>query len=299
VPRALEAGATLYTGLRAHRLLRSGNRAAGVVATPRGGGPSLTVHADAVVSACGTIPGVPFLRECGVRSKHLGRHMTIHPAVKIAALMPDEIDGWADTPQGYGVYDFMDEGLTFEGAFVPPEYTSIAFPFVGRAFTSVMEAYRRLAVFGFMVSDDPAGRVIRGVDGRPFITYWMTKRNLEQVRRGLQILSEIFFAAGAEKIFLPLAGIEEHASLESALKVLERPFNPMSLEVAAFHPLGTARMSMSKRGGVVDPDLETWEIPGLYVVDGSVFPTSLGVNPQLTIMAWATRAAQMLGARVL
>lgn len=299
VPRALEAGATLYTGLRAHRLLRSGNRAAGVVATPRGGGPSLTVHADAVVSACGTIPGVPFLRECGVRSKHLGRHMTIHPAVKIAALMPDEIDGWADTPQGYGVYDFMDEGLTFEGAFVPPEYTSIAFPFVGRAFTSVMEAYSRLAVFGFMVSDDPAGRVIRGVDGRPFITYWMTKRNLEQVRRGLQILSEIFFAAGAEKIFLPLAGTEEHASLESALKVLDRPFNPMSLEVAAFHPLGTARMSKSKRGGVVDPDLETWEIPGLYVVDGSVFPTSLGVNPQLTIMAWATRAAQMLGARVL
>ena len=71
------------------------------------------------------------------------------------------------------------------------------------------------------------------------------------------------------------------------------------IEVAAFHPLGTARMSRSKRGGVVDPDLETWEIPGLYVVDGSVFPTSLGVNPQLTIMAWATRAAQTLGARVL
>jgi choline dehydrogenase-like flavoprotein len=298
VPRALEAGATLYTGIRAHHILREGSRAAGIVAAPKGGGPSLTVRAEVVVSACGTIPGVPFLRSNGIRSKHLGRHMTIHPAAKIAALMPDEINGWADTPQGYGIYDYMDEGLTFEGAFVPPEYTAIAFPFVGRALTEVMEAFSRLAVFGFMVSDDPSGRVVRGFDGRPLITYWMTKRNLEQIRRGLQILAEIFFTAGAEKIFLPLAGIEEHASLDSALKVLQSSFDPMALEVAAFHPLGTARMSRSKRGGVVDPDLETWEIPGLYVVDGSVFPTSLGVNPQMTIMAYATRAAQVLAARV-
>ncbi len=298
VPRALEAGATLYTGLRAHRILRDGDRAAGIVAAPRGGGPSLTVRADAVVSACGTIPGVPFLKDNGIRSKHLGRHMTIHPAAKIAALMPDAVDGWADTPQGYGIYDYMEEGLTFEGAFVPPEYTSIAFPFVGRALTQVMEDYRRIAVFGFMVSDDPSGRVFRGLDGRPFVTYWMTKKNLEQVRRGLQLLAEIFFEAGAEKIYLPLAGIEEHADLQSALKVLDQPFDPMALELAAFHPLGTARMSKNRRAGVVDPDLETWEIPGLYVVDGSVFPTSLGVNPQLTIMAWATRAAQMLGARL-
>jgi choline dehydrogenase-like flavoprotein len=298
VPRALEAGARLYTGTRAHRILREGGRAAGVVATPRGGGASLTVHSDIVVSSCGTVPGVPFLKTNGIRSKHLGRHMTIHPGAKIGALMPDEIDGWADTPQGYGIYDYVDEGLMFEGAFVPPEYTAIAFPFVGRAFTEVMEAYRRIAVFGFMVSDDPAGRVYTGLDGRPFMTYWMTKRNLEQVRRGLRILSEIFFQADAERIFLPLAGVERHDSLDSALKVLEDPLDPLSLELAAFHPLGTARMSTSARNGVLDPDLQAWELPGLYVVDGSIFPTSLGVNPQLSIMAYATRAAEHIAAQI-
>jgi len=294
VPRALEAGARLYTGIRAHKVLRERGRAAGVIAAPKHGGPSLTVRADVVVSSCGTVPGVPFLKSNGIRSKHLGRHMTIHPGAKIGALMPDVIDGWADTPQGYGIYDYADEGIMFEGAFVPPEYAAIAFPFVGRAFTEVMEAYQRLAVFGFMVSDDPSGRVYKGLDGRPFMTYWMTKRNLEQVRRGLRILAEIFFSADAERIFLPLAGVEQHDTLDSAMKVLDQPLDPLALELAAFHPLGTARMATTRKNGVVDPDLQTFEVPGLYVVDGSIFPTSLGVNPQITIMAYATRAAEHL-----
>lgn len=298
VPRALEAGARLYTGLRARHVLRKDGRAAGIEAAPKSGGPTLRINADIVVSSCGTVSGVPFLKSNGIHSKHLGRHMTIHPGAKIGALMPEDIDGWADTPQGYGIYDYADEGLMFEGAFVPPEYTAIAFPFVGRAFTEVMEAYRRIAVFGFMVSDDPAGRVYKGLDGRPFMTYWMTQRNLEQVRRGLRILAEVFFQADAQRIFLPLAGVERHDSLDSALKVLDNPIDPLSLELAAFHPLGTARMSTRRKNGVVDPDLQTWEIPDLYVVDGSIFPTSLGVNPQLSIMAYATRAAEHIAGRL-
>lgn len=298
VPRALEAGGRLFTGLRAHKVIRKNGRAAGILAAPKGGGSTLRVNADIVVSSCGTVAGVPFLKSNGIRSGHLGRHMTIHPGAKIGALMPDDIDGWADTPQGYGIYDYADEGLMFEGAFVPPEYTAIAFPFVGRAFTEVMEAYRRIAVFGFMVSDDPAGRVYKGMDGRPFMTYWMTKRNLEQVRRGLRILAEVFFQADAQRIFLPLAGVEQHESLDSALKVLDKPIDPLALELAAFHPLGTARMSTKRKNGVVNPDLQTWEVPDLYVVDGSIFPTSLGVNPQLSIMAYATRAAEHLAGRL-
>ncbi|MDP6932558.1 MAG: GMC family oxidoreductase N-terminal domain-containing protein, partial [Myxococcota bacterium] len=298
VPRALEAGATLYTGMRATRVLKKGGRAVGVVASRPDGGPTLTLRADAVVSSCGSISGVSFLKGVGLRSKHLGRHLTIHPAAKIVGWMPEEVNGWDDTPQGYGVYNFAEQGLMFEGAFVPPEYTSIALPFVGRAFTEVMEAFQHLAVFGFMVSDEPSGRVFRAPDGRPVITYWMTRGDLEKVRIGLRILAELFFAAGAERIFLPIAGIEEQPTLDAALAALEARLDPMALELAAFHPLGTARMAAARRDGVVDPDLQSWELPGLYVVDGGVFPTSLGVNPQLTIMCYATRAAQMLAARL-
>ncbi len=291
VPDALRAGATLYTGVRARRVLAEGGRAAGVVATSEGG--TLTVRADKVVSACGSVWGVPFLRASGVRSRHLGRHLTIHPAAKIAALMPHVVDGWMDTPQGYCIDALADEGLMFEGAFVPPEYASVAFPFVGRAFEEVMERYRNLALFGFIVADEPNGRV-RVFDGRPAVSYSLGQRDLGRVQKGLRVLAEVFFAAGAERIYLPIAGAEEQPTLEAALGVLSAPIEPWSLELAAFHPLGTARMAADRKSGVVDPDLQCWELPGLYVVDGSVFPTSLGVNPQLTIMAMAARAAEHL-----
>jgi choline dehydrogenase-like flavoprotein len=297
VPWALEAGARLFTGVRATELLRSGGRAAGVHGRDQNG-RRLTVRADVVVSSCGTITGVPLLRKMGIRSSHLGRNLTIHPCAKIVAQMPEVVNGWEDTPQGYGLSGFQGEGLMFEGAFVPPEYTSIAMPFVGRAFTDVMEAYPHLAMFGFMVADQPSGRVFTGPHGRPLIRYMLHKKDQALIRRGLQILAELFFVAGAERIFLPIAGMEEQQTLSAALEALSGPINPMALELAAFHPLGTARMSSTRRKGVVDPDLESWEIPGLYVVDGSVVPTAIGVNPQVTIMALATRAAETIAARL-
>jgi len=294
IPAALRAGATLYSGLRAQRVLTRGGRAVGIEASRDGA--KLTVHADAVVSACGSIWGVPFLRQSGVRNPHLGRHLTIHPAAKIAALMPEVVNGWEDTPQGYCIDAFADEGIMFEGAFVPPEFASIAFPFVGRALTDVMARYRHLAMFGFLVADEPSGRV-RVSGGRPIVTYRMSEGDLAKTRRALRTLSEVFFAAGAEKIYLPVAGIEEQPTLEAALAALEAPLDPWGLELTAFHPLGTARMGTSEREGVIDPDLQTWAVGDLFVVDGGVFPTSLGVNPQLTIMAMATRAAEHLAQR--
>jgi len=298
VPSALGHGATLYAGMRARQVLVEGGRAVGVVAQAQRGGPQLTVRADAVISACGTISGVPFLRRSGLRSKYLGRKMTMHPATKIVALMPEEVDGWEDTPQGYGVHGLQDQGIMYEGAFVPPSYAAIAFPFAGRAFTEVMEQYRRLAMFGLMVQDEGSGRVFSGFDGRPIITYSMAKSDLEKTRLGLLTLAEIFFAAGAEKIFLPIAGIEVQGSMDDTRAALADPIDPWAVELVGFHPLGTARMSATASEGVVNPDLESWEIPGLYVMDGSVLPTSLGVNPQMTIMAYTSRAAERLAAQL-
>jgi choline dehydrogenase-like flavoprotein len=145
-----------------------------------------------------------------------------------------------------------------------------------------------------MVSDKGNGRVLPGPGGHPVIVYWMSREDLEKMRAGLQILARVFFAAGAQRIFLPIAGQEEQPSLDSALKALENPLDPFALEAIAFHPLGTTRLSDSPKTGVVDLDLKTWQIDGLYVMDGGVLPGALGVNPQLTIMAFATMAAQRL-----
>jgi len=66
---------------------------------------------------------------------------------------------------------------------------------------------------------------------------------------------------------------------------------PSHLEILAFHPLGTCRMAARRDDGVVDGSGEVFGVKNLYVADGSVVPTSLGVNPQVTIMTLATYIA--------
>ncbi|MEE2758173.1 MAG: GMC family oxidoreductase [Myxococcota bacterium] len=298
VPWALDAGARLFSDVRVHRIKNALGRATGIIGRHRETGHTLEIDADIVVSACGAIAGVPFLLNNGLKNPHLGRHLSIHPGTKIVADMPEPVRGWEDTPQGYGIYELFDEGIMFEGAFVPPEYASIAFPFAGRKLTELMARYEHLAIFGLLVSDEPNGRVRRGPGGHPLISYWLSRRDAQKMVKGLRMLSQVFFAAGAETIYLPIAGIETQRSLDSALKALSKPISPWRFEAAAFHPLGTARMSVSSRSGVIKPTLETHELDDLFVVDGSIFPSSLGVNPQVSIMAYATMVAEQLSDRL-
>ena len=297
LPDAIKHGAVVYDRTQALRVKFSGQRATGVVVQEHGRSETIEIKADIVVSACGTVRGVPLLRKSGISNPHLGRHLSIHPASKITALMPDAIHGWNDTPQGYGIFDLLDEGILFEGAYVPPEYGVVSLPFVGESLGEVMSNYDRLAIFGLFVADGPNGKVSTLPNGRPLVSYWLSKADAEKFRKGLKLLSQVFFAGGAQSIFLPIANRERHQSIDSALDALSQPLSPWDLELVAFHPLGTARMSSRKAEGVVDPTGAVWGRENLYVADGSVFPTSLGVNPQLTIMATARHIAQHIIAK--
>jgi choline dehydrogenase-like flavoprotein len=109
----------------------------------------------------------------------------------------------------------------------------------------------------------------------------------------LEVLAEIFRAAGARELLLPVHGtapLREGDAVPSRLRARD-------LELMAFHPLGTARAGADPRRAVVDGDLRLHGVDGLHVADGSAVPTSLGVNPQITIMTLATRLAHgLLGA---
>jgi choline dehydrogenase-like flavoprotein len=103
-------------------------------------------------------------------------------------------------------------------------------------------------------------------------------------------MAEIFFAGGAKDVFIPILGSEPIQSDDLESFPWEKlPYK--RLECSSQHPLGTCHMGPSKETSVVDPDGRTWDVPNVWVADGSLLPTSLGVNPQLTIMAMATRVA--------
>lgn len=311
VPMALHAGCNLVVGARAERLIIEGGRVTGVQARARfskpghdGAPPRFSVRAKAVVMACGSLftptllQSDPRARKALSRSGMLGNHLTIHPAAGVFALMKQPVNSSRGIPQSYVIEEFHDEGLLMEGAFAPPDLTALTMTLFGKPFVEAMEAYDRLSCFGFMIEDSSHGSVRPGPDGKPLIRYELNDHDTARLKRGIDLLAQVYFASDAERIITPVRGFEIIDSLEDLARFRRARLTPADFELSAYHPLGTARMGIDPKSSVVDQDLQAHDLPGLYICDGSVVPTSPAVNPQETIMALSSRAAQRLAARL-
>ncbi len=162
---------------------------------------------------------------------------------------------------------------------------------MGPELVAILERYNHVAAFGFMVKDRSRGRVLLGPGGRPRVLYHLGRDEVRRVRRAMNVLVDVFRAAGARAIFPPVHG---HGALHSATEIAafhDAALGARDFELTAFHPLGTARVAARASDGVLDTDHAVFGTRRLHVVDGSAVPGSLGVNPQITIMAMATRAA--------
>jgi choline dehydrogenase-like flavoprotein len=295
VPLAMKAGAELFHGCAVERIVVTGGRATGVVARAAGG-HRVTVHARAVVVSCGALMTPVLLQDNGLcgASGQLGRNLSIHPAAGAMAEMDERIASWDGVPQGYGIEEFHDEGLLFEGVATPLEYAMVFTPQVGPRLTELAEGFERAASFGFMVEDTSRGRV-RAVRGHPVVTYMLNDADVAKIKRGIEILARVFFAAGARRMLAPVHGFAEIGP-DDLDRFRRADLRASDLELSAYHPLGTARMGRDPARSVVDANNQAHDVPGLYIVDGASVPSSLGVNPQLTIMALATRAAEKIAA---
>src|SRR5690242_10706447 len=152
----------------------------------------------------------------------------------------------------------------------------------------------RHGIFGAMVHDEGGGAVRLGPSREPVLSYRMAPRDLARLRRSITILSEMAFAGGAREVYLPIFGQSPVRSVDEVRSLEASQLDARRIECIAFHPLGSARMATDARRGVVDPDGQSYEIRDLYIADGSVLPTSIGVNSQVPIMTMATRLAWRL-----
>lgn len=295
VPKAWQAGATTYTGCRAQSLIVDGERVVAVEAKTASG--PLRVNCEAAVVAAGTVHTPLLLRHCGIggESGQLGHNLTIHPAYAMRALFDEEIGMTDGVPQSYYVDQFADQGIMFEGAAVPPGLAAATMPYYGRRHHELMRNYRNLSVFGAMVSDTGSGSV-SSIRGQTVVRYSLSKQDLERYKKAIVTLAEIYWAAGAKAVY---PGIESVAELKNGEidRLRDCRIAAADLPLMAFHPLGTCRMGSDPSSSVVDSNLKAHSLENLYVSDGSVVPSSLGVNPQITIMTLATRLAyHLLGA---
>jgi choline dehydrogenase-like flavoprotein len=254
-------------------------------------GVPFEVHAKVVVVACGSLHTPLLLRASGVDSKHVGRHMTIHPGFRVGAVFDERVEGWDGALQSVFSDHFAAEGITLVSVYPPVSILSAAFPGVAAHHRAHVHKMPNLAVFGGMIHDEGGGRVRRWLGREPLVTYRMAPRDRPRLLRGIEIVARMGFAAGAREIAMPIFGIDTLKSERELDELMARPPAMQRIECTAYHPLGTAKMSVDARAGVVRESGETWQVDNLFVADGSVLPTSIGVNSQLPIMGVAHKIA--------
>jgi len=293
VPPALKKGAVCLTGLRCDEIIFDGRRAAGVVGVTKKN-RRIRVRARAVVLAMGAIPTPQFLLERGLcnTSGQVGKNISLHPSAGFSALMDEDIKGREHIPQGWHLSEFIDQGILISAAQTDENFSGILFSYYGKTLMNLLERLDRVASFGVLVRDrHRQGRVLKKVYDHILIKYLLTRDDIELTHRGMIHTGEMCLAAGAKVLYptmMSVPPIETRADWERFKQM--KPTASQMMYVS-YHPLGSCKMGRDPRTSVVGVDHETHDISGLYIVDGSTVPGPPGVNPQLTIMAMATRAA--------
>ena len=317
IPGAMEQGARLLSRLRAERLEHAQGRVTALVAHPMDEwgqvrrSVKVTLLARHYVLAGGAI-GTPALL---LRShapdpyQRTGARTLLHPVALSAALMPEPVEPFTGAPQSICVDDYLwpaagQMGFKLE---VPPVHPLIAAVVLGDFGAAHRHYMRRMNYWHIVLAllrdgfhpDSPGGRVRLDAHGDPVLDYPLTDYLWAGVRRAFHTMADVQFAAGAKTV-LPL-DLDAHPSsnakeAHAGIDVL--PLRVRRTKIVSAHVMGGAALAPDERGGVVRPDGVHHQLENLSVHDGSILPTSLGVNPQLTIYALTAWLATQLAARL-
>jgi choline dehydrogenase-like flavoprotein len=290
LPRALRHGAELYAETRVAEIVMEGDRAVGVRGKMRdaeGVVADVEVRAERVILAAGSVSTPLLLLAQGLAnsSDQVGRNLRCHPGGGMVAEMEEDVRIWYGATQGYYAYHPEETDILAETFSAPPEAFFTQFGEVGERSHEFLRRIRKFASAGFLVKDSSSGR-IRHTGGPPNITYNVNPEDCRKFTTGFEFVAEMFFAAGSRRVRPALHGAKWFTSFNEARQFIRSVTDPADFMLYASHPMGTCRLSADPTRGVVRPeDGRTHDHPGLYVVDASLMPTSLGVNPQMTIMA--------------
>ncbi len=302
LPRAVAAGARLRTGVEAQRVVVEDGRATGVSCTaaspPGGPGPPskarhYTVRARRATIIAGGALGTPeLLLRSGLGGRQVGRNLHIHPACWVGARYAEEVRGWDGVMQSYYIDQWEPQRLLLEATFTPLAFGGAWLPGVGRAHQRSMLDFGHIGSIGVHLSDQSSGQVDLTNAGELRARYKLTRDDADRLTFGIARAAEIHFAAGAHEVYPNIARVGTLTPNKLAAFESTR-FKPSELRLEAFHPMGTARIS-AESDGVCASDGSVHDATNLYVADASLFPTSVGVNPMMTVIAFAARIAAEL-----
>jgi choline dehydrogenase-like flavoprotein len=312
VPWALSLGARIFCSCRVERVVVEGGRATGVLAHTladakegQEGHTSRSVRLHArrgVLVAASTIQTPNILRRSGLRARAIGEHFQCHPGYGLGGVFDRPVEMSFGATQGAECTHLRrTERIKLETIAMPPELAAVRIPGIGRELMRNFGVFSNLAVWAVVVRAEAEGTIRPAWGGRDKVKLSLTRADIERTRKGTAMLARMMFEAGAREVWPGIYGLPSVITSIDQVKLIdEAPTDQRLWSFITTHLFGAARMGPDPRTSVVGPDFQAHEAKGLYVVDSSVFPTNLGVNPQHSIMAMsrlaATRIAEAAGA---
>ena len=298
LPRYLRAGGVLYADTRAETIEVDGQgRARGIEATmsdPYGGQEvaKMRWRADRVILAAGAIntPMLMLRQDLGNGSGQVGRNLRVHPTSAVVARFPnEEVKLWSGATQGYYAHHPKNREILLETYSTSPDLFLAQMGRVGEVDPGeFLRDFKHLAAAGLLIRDSSSGRVKPGKGKTASISYRLNRRDIQKFRAGLFVLAEMFYEAGSRAIRPMVRGTRYFAHHRTAKARVAGLKRASQFSLYASHPHGTCRMGADRDRSVVRPeDGKVYGVDGLHIVDASIFPTALGANPQVTIMAQA------------
>jgi len=278
----------------------------GVIADPNGlklaAGETFTVRAKTIILSAGALGSPTVLLRSGIGNDRIGRGMVLHPSMPIMGRFDHAIDALTGTQASVYVDDRLtDRGYALESMADQPLYAALMSPGPAMHSFEMIQSFRNLAGFGVMLVDTPqaGNRIVLDENGSPQIEYVLSEADKRRFAEGVAEAVRVMFKAGAKEVYLPtteeLLGDVEHASapglqpqvLTSAAQAVlvekNLKFVANRTMVTSAHMQATDKMGADARTSVVGQDFHVWGTKDLFVVDGSIFPTSIGANPMQSI----------------
>lgn len=317
IPAALDLGARLLVETRAEKFEFANGRATSLLCTAvspngtalAGAGRATRITAKHFVLSAGAINSPAVLLRSQAPDPHgiLGTRTFLHPVVMSAAVMPQKVEGWQGAPQTVYTDHFLETqpidgpiGFKLEAPPLHPVIFASTVQGYGSEQAGLLRKFPSTHVLLALLRDgfheqSPGGKVgLRG-DGSASLDYPLNDFVMEGARRALLAMAEIQFAAGASEV-LPVHELAMPYTAwpraRDAVRAL--PMKPLLTKVVSAHVMGGCAMAASARHGVTRPDGRHWQVENLSVHDGSLFPTSIGANPQLSVYGLVNRLAQGL-----
>jgi choline dehydrogenase-like flavoprotein len=299
------AGTRLVVRSRVQKVLVEGGAARGIIGVTAEG-KRLEIHSRAVVAACGAIHTPALLKRSGLTNANIGKHLKLHPATAVFGVFDEELKPWEGVMQALYSDQLRDlhdgYGLKYETAAEHPHLFIGFAPWRGaHHHFELMEAMSSTVPIGVLLRDRDGGEVRVGRDGEPVVRYKLSEFDAGHLRTGIDGAAQMLEAAGARRVFSSHAkwvGYDTSTGTRAQFMADADAagYGAGQCILNSFHIMGSARMGGSPATSACDPTGQTWEVRGLYVLDGSSFPSASGVNPQISIQAIAHMGARGLAA---